>query len=80
MHRKNNQHFVKGEFKLDKKCEKCGGELIEGKLGGAHMLSFYPKDAEKKLFRRKYSSVVCYCCKSCGLIQNFKAINLDKII
>ena len=64
---------------MDKKCVECGGELIEGTLAGMYAASFYPKDEEKKLIGKK-SKTICSCCKDCGLIQNIRAIELNKII
>ena len=63
---------------MDKKCVECGGELIEGKLAGMHASCFYPNGEFKKM-KPKYSQTVCYCCKKCGLIQNIRAIDIDKI-
>ena len=64
---------------MDNKCVECGGELIEGKLAGKYAACFYPKGQEKNL-KAKYSKTVCSCCKVCGLIQNIRAIELDKIV
>lgn len=64
---------------MDKKCVECGGELIEGTLAGMYVASFYPKGEEKKVIGKK-SKTVCSCCKVCGLIQNIRAIELDKIL
>ena len=64
---------------MDDKCVICGGELIEGSLAGMYGLCFYPKDEEKKL-KGKRSKTICSCCKACGLIQNIKAVELDKIM
>lgn len=63
---------------MNNKCEKCGGELIEGTLAGMYVASFYPKGEEKKVIR-KSSKTVCSCCKVCGLIQNIRAVELDKL-
>ncbi len=64
---------------MDNKCVECGGELIEGTLSGMYVACFYPKDEEKKI-KGKKSKIVCCCCKVCGLIQNIRAIELDKIV
>ncbi|MBO5089516.1 MAG: hypothetical protein J6C27_01200 [Clostridia bacterium] len=64
---------------MDNKCVECGGELIEGTLAGMYVACFYPKGEEKKL-KGKKSKTVCSCCKVCGLIQNIRAIELDKIV
>lgn len=63
---------------MDKKCKECGGELVEGSLAGNYLTGFLPKSEEKK-FVSKRSKVVCCCCKSCGLIQDIRAIELDKL-
>ena len=64
---------------MDNKCEKCGGELVEGKLGGMYLTCFYPKGEEKKVIPQKASKMACSCCKACGLIQNIRAIELEKL-
>lgn len=64
---------------MDNKCEKCGGELIEGQVAGMHGMFFYPKGEISKL-KPKRSSVVCFCCKSCGMIQKLRATEIDKLI
>ena len=63
---------------MEHKCVKCGGELMEGTLAGMYVACFYPNGEEKKL-KGKKSKVVCSCCKGCGLIQNIRAVELDKI-
>ena len=64
---------------MDNKCIECGGELIEGTLAGMYVTHFYPKNEEKKVIGKK-SKTVCSCCKVCGLIQNIRAVGLDKIV
>ena len=64
---------------MDKKCIECGGELVQGKLAGMYVACFYPTGEENKLKGRK-SKTVCSCCRVCGLIQNIRAIELDKIV
>ena len=64
---------------MDNKCIECGGELIEGTLAGMYVAHFYPKNEEKKVIGKK-SKTVCSCCKVCGLIQNIRAVELDKIV
>lgn len=64
---------------MGKKCVECGGELIEGTLAGMYVANFYPKNEEKKVIGNK-SKTVCSCCKVCGLIQNIRAVELDKIL
>ena len=64
---------------MDHKCEKCGGELIEGSLAGRYVVSFYPKGEEKKI-KPKCSKTICSCCKVCGFIQNIRAVELEKLM
>ncbi len=63
---------------MDSKCRECGGELIQGTLAGNYITGFIPKGEENKIIPKR-SKVVCSCCKVCGLIQNIKAVELDKI-
>ena len=63
---------------MENKCSKCGGELIEGSLAGRYVVAFYPKGEEKKI-RPKCSKTICSCCKVCGLIQNIRAVELEKL-
>ncbi|MDO4863950.1 MAG: PF20097 family protein [Ruminococcus sp.] len=63
---------------MNERCEKCGGELIEGVIASMHGMFFYPNGEINKL-KPKRSSIVCYCCKECGHIQDFKAKELQKI-
>lgn len=64
---------------MDNKCIECGGELIEGTLAGMYVTHFYPNDEAKKVIGKK-SKTVCSCCKVCGLIQNIRAVELDKLV
>ncbi len=61
------------------KCEKCNGEIIEGKLLSLQGIFFYPNDEEKK-FNPKRNMIVCDCCKECGCLQNFRVTELEKIL
>ncbi len=65
---------------MGNKCEKCGGELIEGKMAGMHGIQFYPEGEFEKVVNPKRSAVVCHCCKNCGLIQNFRATEVNKLL
>lgn len=56
---------------MDGRCEKCGGDLIEGVMAGMHGVFFYP-EGEIRKFKPKRSQVVCFCCKDCGSIQGFR--------
>ena len=62
----------------NQQCEKCGGELLEGQLVTTHGVFFYPMGEIKK-FRPKRRSITCSCCKTCGAIQNIRAVELDKL-
>ena len=53
---------------MNSKCEKCGGELIEGSMTGMHGVFFYP-DGEINKLKPKRSPVICYCCKRCGKLS-----------
>jgi len=68
-----------GGIEMNNKCIECGGELIDGTLAGMYVACFYPKGEEKKLNGKK-SKTVCSCCKDCGLIQNIRAVELEKIV
>ena len=63
---------------MDNKCKKCGGELIEGSLAGRYVASFYPKGEEKKI-RPKSIKTIGSCCKVCGLIQNLRVVEPEKL-
>ena len=64
---------------MSDKCEKCGGELIEGELASMHGIYFYPRGEISKI-KPKRSPVTCNCCKQCGHIQDFRAENPEKLI
>ena len=64
---------------MENKCENCGGELINGQMAGMHGMFFYPEGEIKKL-KPKRSSVICYCCKSCGLVQKFTVKEVEKLL
>ncbi len=63
---------------MNEKCEKCGGELIEGVLAAMHGMFFYP-NGEIIKFKPKRSPITCFCCKKCGHIQDIKATEPDRI-
>ncbi len=64
---------------MKQKCKECGGELMEGgTLAGMYATTFIPQTEQQKVFP-KQSKIVCSCCKECGLIQNIRAVELDKI-
>ncbi len=57
---------------METKCEKCGGELITGRLTtGVQMVTWTPLSDEKKL-RPRRMDVVCDCCGRCGAISNLR--------
>ncbi len=69
----------KGDRKMDKKCTKCGGELISTRLStGAHLLVVTPIEDEKKL-KPRHSKILCDTCTKCGNIENIRAEELDKL-
>ena len=68
-----------GGIVMENKCENCGGELISGQMAGMHGMFFYPEGEIKKL-KPKRSSVVCYCCKSCGLVQKFTVKEVKNLL
>ena len=70
---------VVGGIVMENKCENCGGELISGQMAGMHGMFFYPEGEIKKL-KPKRSSVVCYCCKSCGLVQKFTVKEVENLL
>ena len=62
------------------KCEKCGGELIEGILSPNVLCYFYPLAKLKKLtMTYNRIPVTCKCCKNCGRIQDFRATEVYKL-
>ena len=67
---------LQGETDMDKRCEKCGGKLIEGMLMD---VAFLPKSEMGKLVVKKRSRLSCSCCEDCGAIQDFKAADLDRL-
>ena len=73
-----SQFEIYGGNIMEAKCENCGGELVEGQMAGMHGIFFYP-EGEINKFRPKRSSVVCYCCKSCGTVQKFRVKEIDKL-
>jgi len=63
---------------MERRCEKCGGALIEGTIAGMSGLCFYPEDEIRK-FKPKRSQIVCDCCKVCGSLQGFRVKNLAEL-
>ncbi len=71
----DNPGFAKaGENSMDKKCSKCGGELIEGALlddFSFHSVIYSPMDELMKIKKVK-TGVVCDACTQCGSIENLR--------
>ena len=53
--------------------------LLVAAVPAVSLFASCTKDEEKKMKGRK-SKTVCSCCKTCGLIQNIRAVELDKIV
>lgn len=64
---------------METKCQFCGGELIKGQIAGMYGVFFYP-EGEINKFKPKRSSVICYCCKNCGMVQKFSVKDVDKLL
>ncbi len=59
---------------MDRKCSKCGGELIEGVLleaAGFHSVIFTLPEELTKMIKRK-TGVICDACTQCGSIENLR--------
>ena len=59
---------------MDKKCSKCGGELIEGTLLvnlSFHPVIYTPVEELGKIKKNK-TGVVCDACTQCGNIENLR--------
>ena len=58
----------------EKKCSKCGGELVEGVLleaAGFHSVIFtLPEELTK--IKKKKTGVICDACTQCGSIENLR--------
>ncbi len=64
---------------MNNKCEKCGGELITGRLStGAHLVTFSPSADDRKLIPRQVR-VFCDACSTCGAIYNIRVEDPEKI-
>ena len=65
---------------MSDKCEKCGGELVEGTLSPNVSCYFYPlTDLKKFTMTHNKIPVTCKCCKKCGLIQDFRVKELSRL-
>ncbi len=60
---------------MDKKCSKCGGEMVEGTL--LSNLSFHPvvftPVSELNKVKKVKVGVICDACTQCGSIENLRA-------
>lgn len=66
---------------MDKKCGKCGGELIEGVLMDAvtfHSILYTPMEELTKIKKRK-TGVICDACTQCGSIENLRVEDPSKL-
>ena len=66
---------------MDKKCSKCGGNLIEGALLddlSFHSVIFTPAEEIMKI-RKIRTGVVCDACTKCGSIENLRVEDPSKL-
>ena len=66
---------------MDKKCSKCGGELIEGALLDGlsfHSVIYTPMEDLTKIKRVK-TGVICDVCIQCGNIENLRVEDPSKL-
>ncbi len=59
---------------MDKKCSKCGGELMEGALLDGlsfHSVIYTPMEELTKI-RKVKTGVICDACTQCGSIENLR--------
>ncbi len=59
---------------MEKKCSKCGGELIEGALLDGlsfHSVIYTPMEDLTKISKVK-TGVICDACTQCGSIENLR--------
>ena len=66
---------------MDRKCSKCGGELVEGALLDAatfHSVIFTPIDELNKIKKIK-AGLICDTCTQCGGIENFRVDDCSKL-
>ena len=63
-----------GEDGMDRKCSKCGGDLIEGALLDGlsfHSVIYTPLEELTKIKKIK-TGVICDACAQCGCIENLR--------
>ena len=66
---------------MNKKCSKCGGELIEGTLLedlSFHAVIYTPMEELTKIKRIK-TGVICDACTRCGSIENLRVEDPAKL-
>ena len=59
---------------MEKKCSKCGGELMEGALLDGlsfHSVIYTPMEDLTKI-RKVKTGVICDACTQCGSIENLR--------
>ena len=75
----------KKEYKengMEKKCSKCGGNLIEGALldsFGFHSVIYTPIEELNKIKMLKIG-VICDACSKCGSIENIRLEDPSKLV
>ena len=70
-----------GEDGMDKKCSKCGGELVEGVLLdniSYHSIIFTTMEELTKIKKIK-TGVICDACTQCGSIENLRVEDPSKL-
>ena len=66
---------------MEKKCSKCGGELIAGTLLenlNVHPVIFTPMEELNKVKKVK-TGVICDACTQCGNIENLRVEDPEKL-
>ncbi len=66
---------------MDKRCSRCGGELVEGVLvdnATFHSVIFTPTDEVTKI-RKVKTGVICDACTQCGSIENLRVEDPSKL-
>ena len=66
---------------MDRKCSKCGGELMEGLLldnASFHSVIFIPAEELTKI-RKLKTGVICDACTQCGCIENLRVEDPSKL-
>lgn len=59
---------------MDRKCSKCGGELLEGTLVGSvhgdYLIYLLPEDLNK--LKKRKSALICDACVECGNVESLR--------